>query len=504
MNSEAEQISVEEIVQLAAVDSEFYSHYFFPKAFRQKSPKMHKEIWDLLEKRSPVVQNHPFKGRYISIKVYRDGAKTTLLRCFTSKRIAYGISHTILFVSEAQDHAIKSINWMKKAVLYNKLWASTFDLRKGEKWAEDEIEIIHGVDEYPIRLLAVGITGQTRGINIDDYRPDLIIVDDPCDEENTKTPEQRQKISELFFGSLKEGLAPASECPDAGMVLLQTPLNAEDLIENCMKDPQWASAQFSCFDDEGKSRWEERYPTATLLLEKQAAIGRNQLSLWMREKEVTVVASELSTFKEEWLEFWDVLPEGMTTFVGIDPTPPPKENDQVVNPKLDDAVITAIGLYKGKVYVLETYGTKSPNPDDFISKIFEFVIKYRPLRVGVETLIFARMLKFYLEKEMRRRSHFFTITPVEDKRKKQVRITQAITNQASNRMLVIHKSQVELQQQYIAYPNVNHDDFLDSLAIAIDIINPGLLGEGFIEGEFERLANEEKKIPELPEWRSQI
>lgn len=499
-----EKVSIAEIVQLAAVDSTFYSHYFFPKTFRQASPEMHKKIWDLLEGKDERVVQHLFKGRYTALKIYRDGAKTTLLRCFTSKRIAYGISHTILFVSAAQDHAIKSIEWIKKAVGFNKLWADTFRLRPGKKWAGDEIEILHGVDEYPIRVIALGITGQTRGINVDDYRPDLIIVDDPCDRENTATLEQRTKISELFFGSLKEGLAPISETPEAKLALLQTPLNSDDLIEKCMKDRQWVTAEYSCFDEAGKSTWEERYPTELLKQEKQASIDRNQLSIWMREKEVTIIASETSTFRGEWLEYWEVLPDKMTTYIAVDPTPPPKENDDTINPKLDDAVILAIGVYRGKVYVLDAYATKSPSPDDLISKIFEFVIRFKPLRVGFESLLFARTTKFYIEKEMKRRSHFFTIFPVEDKRRKQIRIVQAITDRASNRMLVVHRSQVELIQQYMQYPNTNHDDYLDALSIAIDLINPMMLTERDLEGEFERIAEEEKYVPEIEGWRSVI
>lgn len=490
-----EQISVAELIRLSAIDSTFYSQYFFPKAARMKSPPIHKDVWGLLENPD---------NRHVGIKMFRGSGKTTLLRCFTSKRIAFGISHTILFVSEAQDHAIKSIEWIKRAVEFNKVWAQTFKLRPGKKWAGDEIEIIHGIDEYPIRLLALGITGQTRGVNIDDYRPDLIIVDDPCDEENTATPEQRKKISDLFFGSLEKSLAPASECPEALMALLQTPLNSEDLIEQCMKDAQWATAEFSCFTEEGKSSWEERWSTETLKADKQAHINRNQLSLWMREMEVTVVAEELATFRAEWLEYWEVLPEGMATYVAVDPTPPPKERDQTINPKLDDAVIMAIGVYKGKIYVLDYYATKAPSPDDLISKIFEFVVRYRPLRVGFESVLFARTIKFYIEKEMRQRGHYFAITPVEDKRKKQIRITHAITNRAASRTLVVHRSHSELITQYVAYPNVNHDDYLDALAIAIDMVNPAILDDSFLEGEFIRIEDEEARIPELENWRSKI
>jgi len=191
----------------------------------------------------------------------------------------------------------------------------------------------------------------------------------------------------------------------------------------------------------------------------------------------------------------------MVVFMGIDPTPPPKDTEVITSQNLDDAVIVVIGLHEGKVYVLEYYQCKSPNPDEFISKIFEFVIKYKPFKIGFESILFARTMKFYLEKEQRRRHHYFTVTPVEDRRKKSVRIQQALTNRASARMLYVHRSQVELIQQFTMYPNVKHDDILDALAIALDLINPAL-EDGVLEGEFSVIEDDD--IPALEDWRSAI
>lgn len=168
--------------------------------------------------------------RHFAAAVYRGGAKTSLLRVYTAKRVAYGISNTILFVGKGQDHSIRSVAWLRKAVEFNTRFARAFGLKKGEKWTDVEIEI-RRPDGTTCRVLAVGITGQVRGVNIDDYRPDLIVVDDPCDEENTATLEQRLKTSNLFFGALDKSLAPTNEAPLAKMVLLQTPLNRDDLVE---------------------------------------------------------------------------------------------------------------------------------------------------------------------------------------------------------------------------------------------------------------------------------
>lgn len=492
-----EEVSVSELIELCAVDSALYASTFFPRTARQRSPKFHAEM--------DVVLEDP-KNRFVAFKVFRGGAKTSKFRLFMSKRIAYGISHTIVIIGKSQDHAIKSVEWLMTQIEYNKRWADTFQLRRGKKWTSNEVEIIHGTDDYPIRVMALGITGSIRGINVDDYRPDLILLDDPCDEENTATFEQRDKISKLVFGALAKTLAPESEAPDATMALAQTPLDSDDLIENAMKDKQWASVKISCFNEAMKSVWEERWTTEVLLADKQAHIDRNQLSLWLREMECEVVTEESAAFRLEWLKYWEVLPEGGITYLSIDPTPPPKDGNALkqINKKLDNAVIMAIKLYNGKVYLVDYYLTKSPNPEEFVNKFFEMAMEHRPMLTGVETTLFQRMLKWYIDKEMQRRQQFFTIMPIEDKRKKETRIIQGISRYASNGNLLVNKKlHPEFIEEYSKLQSGvtgQRDDMLDALTIGLDLINPALEGV-VMEGDYT-VVEDESNIPDQLDWRT--
>lgn len=476
------ELSPRQAVKLGAADTLFFGRYFMPRAIRMASPKFHREIVDKIE--NPA-------NRLVAIKVYRDGAKTTLIRVIIAKRVAYGISFTILVVSASQDHSKKTIRWLKTQVEHNHLFKETFGLERGSKWTDEEIEIYNRTLDQRITVIALGIHGQVRGVNVEDYRPDFIIADDPCDEENTGTPEQRLKLDQLFYGGLMRGLAPATENPTATLALLQTPLHRDDLVESACRDSAWVHANFGCFDENGNSRWPERKPTEELLREKQSYAERNQLSIWYREMEVKVVAEETSAFRGDWLQYWDVPPEEGITYLAVDPTPPPKNTEQNTSniSTLDDAAIVAIRFTKGRVYLLDYYITKSPNPEEFLAKIFEFCILYKPLAIGFESILFARVMKYYLEREMMKRQHFIQIIPIEDKRKKKDRILQALTGRASQRTLYIHPSHTEFIDQFTSYPDVSHDDLLDALSIAIEMINPALDTPhgNLIEGEFRRL-----------------
>ncbi|HEX6824731.1 MAG TPA: hypothetical protein VF077_00330 [Nitrospiraceae bacterium] len=442
-------------------------------------------MWDLLEDRA---------HRSVALAVFRGGAKTTLLRAFTAKRIAYGISRTILFVSAAQDHSKKSVEWLRVQVETNRQFAQAFGLTKGRKWTDELIQINSSVFNTTITVIALGITGQTRGINVLDYRPDLIVVDDPCDEENTATPEQRLKISDLFFGSLAKSLTPTSECPDAKMVLLQTVLNGEDLVSQCLLDPSWASRNFSCFDENGRSAWETRFPTAVLDKEKSDHIRRGQLALWLREMEGKVVSPETSIFRGEWLQYWDVLPEGLVTFLAIDPVPPPSEREIAVGCRDKDyEALAVVGAIGSKRLLLETSANRGHTPEWTVMEFFRLVDKWHPLKAKVEGVAYQRTLKWILEQEMKRRMRFVQVDAITDKRAKSHRIAQAFSGVASNGMLYVHRSHTTFIEQFVSYPNVAHDDVLESVAIALPAATEA--------GDFGALGLGEEEYKNLGNWR---
>jgi hypothetical protein len=281
-----------EIIRLGAVDTEFYGKVFFPKTFRQSSPPFARDLWGPLE--DPA-------ARFVNLVCFRGSSKTTRLRVFSSKRIAYGISKTVLYVGASEAHAIASVQWIRNQVDRNALWSQTFGLRRGRKWEETQIMIeqwlpnAKGEPELKnsVWVLAAGITGSIRGINFDDYRPDTIIIDDPQTDETAATETQREKISDLILGAVANSLAPVVDEPNAKLAMAITPQQVDDISQQALRDTQWTSRVFPCWTKETidlplslqLSSWEERFPTATLREQKINAIGRNKLSIFMRELE---------------------------------------------------------------------------------------------------------------------------------------------------------------------------------------------------------------------------
>lgn len=482
-----QSMTLKELIHLAAVDSDLYCRTFFPKAFRCRSAPFHRESWDLLEDNV---------NRFVALEVFRGGAKTTTLRAYTSKRIAYGISRTILFVSASQEHSKKSLAWLRGAVDRNSEWAQVYNIQRGSKWTDEISEFYHGVLGVPITVIALGITGQIRGINVDDYRPDLIVVDDACDEENTATEEQRQKVEARFFGALAKSLASRTDSPDAKMVFLQTSLNANDLINKCHSDPQWASRKFPCFDENGESTWPDMYSTDDLKKDKEAHVARQQLPLWLREMECKIIAPETASFKLDWLKYYAVPPMGCLRYLGLDPVPPPSERELEVGlvGKHDEA-LAVVGFLEGNVFLLDYSVNRGHTPEWTIAEFFRLCDKWRVMKARVESVAYQRTLKWLLEQEMKKRLRWIQIDDASDRRKKMHRILQAFSGLASQGRLYVRKEHEKFITQFGEYPN-GKDDLLDAVAMAIDagsglaVVMDGVDGSYTYEGE------------PLDDWRS--
>lgn len=472
-------ISPQEAVRLGATSLSRYGRLFFPKTFRQASPKMHDDIGNAL-------MNQEYRN--VAIEVFRDGAKTTLLRTFTSQRIAYGISRTILFVSASQGHSILSLRWIKRQVEHNRLWANTFRLKKGSKWTDDHIEVIHEALDTPITILALGITGQLRGFNIDDYRPDLIICDDTSTDEASNSTDQRNKQTNLVFGALFNSLAPRSEAPDAKAIILDTPKSKFDLIESCEKDPEWRFFRYGVFDENGESRWPERYPTAELMAAKEAAIRVGRLAIWMREKECKVISEELASFRLDNLRYWDTLPPRATYVIAIDPASSESKD-------ADDNAIGVIGFYKDEVYLVEYKAETGQNPDMVLATVFEYARRWKPLGIVVESIGYQRVLAWYLEKGMREQRLYLPVYRVQDVRKKSDRIVQALGETSGYQRLFCRENHVKFIEQYVEYSPVAimHDDVLDMTAMGITWADRQGVSD-WIEGEF---TEEDDELPRL-------
>lgn len=487
------KLPIPELVKLGAIDTDIFGRTFFPQAMRDASPLVDKRVWGTLE--------NP-KRRLVNLELFRGSGKTTKLRIFAAKRIAYGISKTVLYVGSNEGAATRSISWLRAAIEPKMgadgverapLFAQVFGLTLDKK-GEEQLRIIQRIPGQPDRsiwVLGVGITGTVRGINFEDYRPDLIVLDDIMTDENSLTEEQCNKITNLVMGALVNSLAPATEEPNAKLAHLCTPFNQHDVSSQAKQSTEWHTESFGCWTEETKdanveeqeSVWPERYPSETLRKQKIAAVEANKYSIFARELECRLISSEKASFRAGWLRFYTDYPKGSTNVLAVDPTPPPSEK-QVANlfRDKDYEAISVVGRLKGDYHLLEYAQSRGHEPNWTIAKIFELARKWRVQRIVVESVAYQRMLKWLLEKEMQRRGIYYQVVDTKvggksDRRPKFTRITGALSGVASNGHFFVRAQHSEFILQFQSY-GIGYrgpDDLLESVAIATgELTNPFL------------------------------
>ena len=468
-----------------AKDSELFARTWFSKTMRQRSAPAHAEIWKSLEDSG---------ARFVNLEASRGFAKTTLARIYTAKRIAYATAHTMLYVGASDDHARRSIMWIRSRVAQKDIgtgqlvptkFGQFYGLSAGAKWNENELEITHKLSGRPIWILGVGITGNIRGINFDDYRPDFIYCDDILTDENTATKEQREKIADLIFGALQESLAPKIDEPNAKMVLGNTPHDPDDVCARAKKSRTFVNVSIPCWTSETLdepverqiSAWEERFPTSELRSEKRDAIENNRYSIFAREKECKLVTRETAAFRSEWVRLYEG--EGVRdgyTVLAIDPVPPPSEREvakRFVGKDFECQMVVA--RVRGEYHVLEYEINRGHEPDWSVNTALRLAREFRVSKVGVETIAYQKTLKWLLEKEMQRKQAYYYIESVDDTRKKFARITSALAGPLREGRLFVRSNMTELLHQILMYPSVDHDDVVDALSIAMTmLVNPYL------------------------------
>lgn len=475
--------ALQEVVLLGAADGLLFYKTFFPKTCRMEFAPLHREVSNVLDNPN---------ARLTNLRIFRGAAKTSFLRMYMGKRIAYNTSKTILYLGASEGHAVRSIKWIKSQIERNSSYAQTFGLRKGSTWQDTAIEIIHGVENNSIWLLGAGIGGSVRGVNIEDHRPDLIVLDDVLTDENTNSEEQREKLINLILGAVKESLTPETENPDAKLVMLQTPLNGKDASSEAMRDPEWVSMIFGCWTNETRdmplehkvSSWEVRYPSETLRRRAASAIAMGRYSIFAREMECRLITSERAKLKVENLQYWDEpgqppLKHGTIT-INVDPVPPPSEK-QVANNLADKdyEAITVTMRSEGKYYLLAYEQSRGHEPIWTAQTVLKFYRIFKPIRIIVEAVAYQRVLANIIRNHLVRNQVYCEVKPLVDKRSKYNRIIGAIADIAAAQKLYVSLKHTDFIGDYSTYPVVEHDDLLDSASMGFsELTNPLLEGAG--------------------------
>ena len=243
------------------------------------------------------------------ILAWRGAAKTTFCTItFAIFNIIKNPDIRILLASSAIDQARVFLKSIKLHFETNERLIEIFgDFFTGARsWTETDI-IVPQRRSFAgeSTLLATGI-----GTALPSRHFDLIIADDLVIRKNAQTEHLRKKVHQYFY----ETLYPTLESPNGRLYVLGTRWHEEDLYkwfaENDYKDSHLI---ISVFDDEGESRWAEKYPK-----ERMMKIQRANPDAFDLQYMCKTGATQGDIFTEHHFLYYDELPAGVRIWQGLD------------------------------------------------------------------------------------------------------------------------------------------------------------------------------------------
>lgn len=195
---------------LAEREPEYFARAYFPDYIPGEMPGVHRE-W--CEDFRTVIQKGG--GSSVVRVAPRGHAKSTLWDfIYPNWTIVYRKKKYILIMSDSGDQAISFITNIKDALENNERIREDFNDLQGDIWQESKIVTSTGVI-----VEALGAGMKVRGRRNKEKRPDLIIVDDLENDENTATPDQRKKLKRWYKRALRRAGAAYTDFFVVGTII---------------------------------------------------------------------------------------------------------------------------------------------------------------------------------------------------------------------------------------------------------------------------------------------
>ena len=422
---------------------------FIPAKDDVPPAKFHEEWSDIL-----------LNGRgNFAVEAFRESAKTQIvIRANLLHALTYPSEHRsyLVVICATQRTASKKLIEVSREFLSNPEMNSLVRTVRENSGLAFEAEYYGG---YPtVRIEAYGKGAAVRGLSWGAKRPDLVIIDDPQDQEDATSETVTASdwdwfLSDVYF------LGQASR-----IFIIGNNLGERCIMECIMRNSEklnFTVNKIPIIDENGKSAWPEKWPLRAIEEDRQNFALMGATDLWYMNKMCECISPASQKFKKEYFRYYDVAPplSGMNIYTAVDLAISQKVN-------ADYSAIVTVGVNSsGHWFVLDVeYGRYDPSTT--MDAVFSAVQKWRPLTVGIEAVAYQSALMHFLEKEMPQRGIFFRIAPLKAEKKKELRI-DAIQPRFAVGTVWFKTGAVwlpEIESELLAYPHGAKDDVIDALA----------------------------------------
>lgn len=398
---------------------------------------------------------------HFAVEAFRESAKTqiviraNLLHALTYPRASR--SYLVVICATQRTASKKLTEVSREFLTSDDMCKLVANVRENSGLAL-EVEY-HGLPT--VRIEAYGKGAAVRGLSWGAKRPDLVIIDDPQDQEDARSETVTEAdwdwfLSDVYF------LGQSTR-----IFLIGNNLGERCIIEGVMRGAQrlkFTAKRIPILTQDGKSSWPDKWPLYEIDRDRTTYSLEGKIDIWYREKMCQAISPDSQKFKKSYFRYYEIPPKlsEMNIYTAVDLAISEK-------PNADYSAIVTVGVNSaGHWFVLDVeYGRYDPTTT--MDAIFSAVQKWRPLAVGIEGVSYQRALQHFLEKEMPQRGIFFRITPLKAGTQKDAKYLRIDTLQPRFAVgTVWFKERAvwlpEMESELLAYPHGLRDDVIDAFA----------------------------------------
>lgn len=291
------------------------------------------------------------------------------------------------------------------------------------------------------------------------------VYDDVVTRESVTTPEQIKKVTDAW--ALSQNLGTI----DGKSRHVGTRYHIQDTYAEMMKKGSVKERIHPATQD-GQIHGMPVFLPQEILNEKKRDMGSYIFSCQMLQNPL---ADKAMSFKREWLSFYKSDPDlkKWNIYILVDPAGEKKKTN-------DYTVMMVIGLGPDQNYYLIDGLRDRLNLTERTQKVFEFVLKYNPLKVGYEKYGIQSDIE-HIEYVMEQKNYRFQITELGGATPKNDRIRKLIPVYEQKRFYLPERChyvdyegnsrdlvKLFIDDEYLTFPVCSHDDMLDCQARILD------------------------------------
>lgn len=416
----------------------YFSHYFY----REPAP-FHFKLAEVLQDK---------ELEQVGIIGFRGSAKSTYASlAFILWSALEGHQNFIILIGDTAQQMKLNLSNIKYELENNEVLIADYGVmhEKSKNWSGTSLLL-----KNDVLILGRSRGQKIRGMRHRQFRPGLVVIDDPEDLEWVKKKENRDKTERWFTSEV----VPAQREDNSKLIAIGNLLHNDCLLARLKRKGIMRMLEFPLFDENGKCTWEALYPTQEAIDKQKAKVGSE--TTWAREYLLKIISEDDQIIKETDLQYYPnewLQRKVLSAGVGID----------FAISKRETADYTA--MVKGYEVMNDEGERRLLILPGSINKRFNFE---ETIRKAVEVNeVMPAGTKFYPEKvayqeaaiEIMRKNGLITVpmTAVTDKT---ARLSSAAFYVKRGRVLFPEKGAEELIQNLLGFGIEDHDDLADAFS----------------------------------------